>query len=154
MNYLFDNKNKAEQLHALLKEWLHTPYRHWCGVKREGCDCIHFIIRILEEFKYGPFHIPQYARDWNRHNKEELLLNEITKQIINKGSGTFGNKDTPVNGDILLYKFGNTISHVGFFFDAHVYQAINSVGVERIHWKDKTWFKRRRFNLRMVEQCQ
>lgn len=143
--------DKPERLHALAKvlnEWEGTPYAHWTGVKQGGCDCIHFVTRVLEELGVDTWQIPWYPKDWNLHNSEELLLNGM------KADPNFleVDVDAPEDGDIVLFKFGKTCSHSGFYLDEHVYQAITDIGVERRHWQDPQWYKRRRHAFRVMEE--
>jgi cell wall-associated NlpC family hydrolase len=146
--FYFDSQEKQQELKTILDSWIRTPYRHWAGVKGMGTDCIHFVIRVMEETKAvnRKINIPRYPRDWHLHNTEERLLNGILKQL----NVDEINVDCPINGDIVLFQFGKTVSHAGIFFNNHVYQAINDVGVEKIHWKEKMWHKRRRHAFRMV----
>ena len=146
MKYFNESEENLRKLKQSLDEWKGTPYKHWCGVKGQGCDCIHFVARVYEEMGYGPFDIKPYPRDWNLHNEEELLFNGILKQLPCDVLPI----DIPLqNGDVILYKFGKTISHSGIYFNEEVYQALTDMRVEKLHWKDKRWFKRMKYILRV-----
>lgn len=140
MKYFFEDIEKQNQLKSILKEWEGTPYRHWAGVKQGGCDCIHFVARVLEEFGFGPFQIPKYPKDWHCHNYEELLLNGIRIQLENEIE--LVNINNPMNGDILLYRFKKVISHAGIYYTNYVYQSLDDIGVQKRIWKDTKWRKR------------
>ena len=145
--YYFQNIERQNKLKEVMEPWIGTPFRHWSGVKQGGCDCIHFIVRVLEEMGLGPFKVPRYNKDWHLHNMDELLMDGI-KSHLNIEEVSF---DNPMNGDIMLFQFGKTNSHSAIYFDKHLYQAINGIGVERIHWMDTTWHKRKRLSMRIVE---
>jgi len=146
MEYFFGDTGRQRELKRILDEWRGTPYRHWAGVKGLGCDCIHFIVRVLEELGLGPFTVPRYARDWHMHNSEELLFDGITNGLEQEEVGFA----SPMNGDIMLFQFGKAISHSAIYYDKYLYQAINNVGVEKINWMDNKWHKRKRFNFRIL----
>lgn len=144
MDY-FADISKQKALKTSLDEWMGTPYRHWAGVKGEGCDCVHFIVRVLEELGLGPIKIPHYHSDWHIHNSEELLLSGFRKTSFEKGLKVreFPVDTEPINGDIVLYRFGRTASHSAIYYDGYVYQSINGVGVMRLRYLDKQWYKRK-----------
>lgn len=150
MAYYFDSKERQEELFRVLESWRvpKTPYRHWCGVKGKGADCLHFMVRVLEETKaIAPIKIPRYVNDWHEHNSEEVLLGVLrghpkTVEVC---------KDDLVNGDVKVYHFGKVCSHVAIYFDGLVYQAVNGVGVRRIEWLDPMFHKRVRYAFRIVK---
>lgn len=148
MKSFFGNSERLEALRKTLQEWQGTPYVHFAGVKGAGCDCIHFVAKVLEELGAGETRIPWYPKDWHLHSGEELLLNGF------KGDPRFFEIDVNSieDGDIVLFKFGKTCSHCGFYLDDHVYQAITDIGVERRHWRDQHWYKRRRHAFRVVKK--
>lgn len=150
MSYYFEEVEKQEALKAALDAWLGTPYRHWAGVKGEGCDCIHFVVRVFEELGLGPFKIQRYNKDWHIHNTAELLLQGFREQF----EGDVVMEELPAStnpfvGDIILYHFGKVTSHSAIYYDNHVYQSITGLGVERRHYYDKSWFKRIRTIMRL-----
>ena len=146
MKYFFEDQQKQIELKRVLDEWRGTPFRHWAGVKNQGCDCIHFVTKVFEELGLGPFKIPRYNKDWHLHNMDELLLDGIVSQLLYDDVGF----DSPLNGDLMLFKFGKTNSHSAIYYDDHLYQSINDIGVERIHWMDNRWHKRKRFCFRIL----
>ena len=114
-----------------------------------GCDCIHFVTAVMTEIGVKPiqgYEIQQYPRDWHVHNNEELLLNGILHQMNVVPMPL----TEPMNGDIFLFRFGRVCSHCGIYYNDHVYQAINRIGVKSIHFLDKTWHKRKRYNFRIL----
>ena len=146
MKHYFEDIEKQEALKTALDGWMGTPYRHWAGVKGEGVDCIHFIVRVLEEVGLGHIKVTRYNADWHIHNNEELLLQGFRDHFE---AEEFSPDTEPMNGDVVLYKFGRTASHSAIYYDNHVYQSINGIGVMRLRWLDKQWHKRKFIILRL-----
>lgn len=149
MDY-FGSVERQKTLKKLLESWLGTPFRHHCGVKGLGCDCIHFVVRIAEESQFLVGHkdlIPDYPKDWHIHNTRELLKEEIEKNANVKKVELFELK----NGDLILSHFGKASSHIGFYFDGYVYQALNKIGVRKINFTDKFFRSHMKFAYRMLE---
>lgn len=151
MKYFFEDIENQKKLKKILDEWVGTPWRHRCGVKGKGADCIHFVARVLEELGLLIWRdglIPDYAPDWHLHNTRELLKDALEKEV----RGEWVNIENPMNGDILLSHYAKAASHAGFYFDGYVYQAIrlrNKGGVFKITIND-LYFKRNiKFNYRV-----
>ena len=118
-------------------------------MKGLGCDCIHFVARVLEEMgvlKWRKDLIPDYPPDWHIHNTRSLLIERAEKEFNVEHVGF----DSPMNGDIMVYHFGKTAAHAGFYFDGLLYQAITDIGVQMVPWYDKNWFSKKRHNLRLL----
>ena len=140
MTDYFESLEKQKQLKRILDEWLGTPFRHRCGVKGLGCDCIHFVARVFEELGYLVWRkdlIPNYPKDWHIHNTREILIEEILK-----AGGKRVQLSDLINGDVVLYHFGKASSHAGIYFDSYVYQALDRVGVRKIRFS-KNYLKAR-----------
>lgn len=148
--YYFEDIERQKKLKISLDEWLGTPFRHHCGVKGFGCDCIYFVACILEEMNLlilTKKTIPDYPKDWHLHNTRELLEEGLFKTLnIEKVD-----LDSLSNGDIILSHFGRAASHAGIYFDGYVYQALNDIGVRKINFNDKKFRKRMRFAYRILE---
>ena len=148
MNY-FDDPAKQLELKRILGEWLGTPFRHHCGVKGLGCDCIHFVARVFEEMgrlKWRKNLIPDYPKDWHLHNTRELLLERLIKEL----PVVPADLAAPMNGDILLSHYGQAASHAAIYFDGHVYQAVNDIGVCRICFSDSVFRRQMKFAYRLT----
>ena len=144
--YFFDDPERRAELGREMEAWVGTPFRHWAGVKGRGCDCIHFVARVLEHFGLGPFRIQRYHKDWHLHRANELLLEGIRDQLDHI-------EVTPAeiqDGDLVLYQFGQAFSHGGIFFQGCVYQAVTGAGVVCLGWDDPQWRKRVRLVIRPV----
>lgn len=137
MIYYFEDPEKQRALERILEEWVGTPFRHHCGVKGRGVDCIHFGVRVLEETGAVPVRswgIPKYVKDWHLHNAKELLYEGLC------ASGRFIElpMDTEkMNGDVILYKFGRVTSHLAIYCNGHVYNSVTNLGVLKMNIQDQ-----------------
>lgn len=148
--YYFSDPERVQILKRVLDSWVGTPYRHWCGVKGEGCDCVHFVARVMEEIGYvkkGALKIPWYDRDWHLHHCEELLFAGVKKYLVLQ--------EVPVknllDGDLLLFRFGRAMAHSAFYLDGHIYHAVNRIGVLRAPICDAKMHRCKK-NLRLCEK--
>ena len=151
MKYYFEDINEQIKLYPILEAWLDTPFRHKCGVKGIGTDCIHFVARVFQEMglvKWKKDLIPHYPIDWHLHNTREMLAEGIERTLnVEK----FTDLTTPkMNGDILLFHFGKAASHASIFFDDYVYQALTDIGVKKIHISDRLLKRQMRFMYRIL----
>lgn len=143
--YLFDDQENQKRLKEELEGWVGTPFRHWCGVKGEGCDCIHLVQRVLRQFGKGPLTVQHYTPDWHLHNTMELLFEGIAKTVdIERVS-----LEDLRTGDIVLFKYGKTMSHCAWFVDGYLYHALYGSRVVKTTWRDKMWNKRARLAMRV-----
>ena len=137
------------ELGRVLEEWKNTPFRHHCGVKGCGTDCIHFVLRVLQEVGAvppGEIILPEYPKDWHLHRKEEWLLPEVKRLLNVEEVALF----LPIDGDIFLYKYGHVCSHASIYYDGRLYQSLTRVGVKRLAFADRTWHKRKKHSFRVV----
>lgn len=148
MRDLFDNKEKQNKLKIILDSWEDTPFKHHCGVKNKGCDCIHFVARVFEELGLLTLNkVPDYPRDWHLHNTRELLSEAVIKYL----SVEKVNLNNLKNGDIILSHYGKASSHAAIYFDGYVYQSIINIGVCKINFEDRKFKKRMKFAYRIKE---
>lgn len=118
--------------------WIGTPYHCMGKLKGVGVDCGQILIEVygnvgmIEKFDSG-----YYPIDFNLHsNNEDYLgfIKQYAKQV-----------ETPQNGDIVLYKFGRTISHSGIIIDVEnkrIVHALMGSGVVINRWDDGELNKR------------
>lgn len=145
--YLFNDITLQQELKLELDSWLHTPYRHHCGVKNLGCDCLHLVIRVLENLKiWSDIKIPDYSTDWHLHKTKELLRDGVLKYAKTE----LVSLSKFLNGDLILLHYGKASSHIGIFYDSYLYQALNAVGVCKINMKDRMITKRLSFAYRLL----
>lgn len=143
-----------ERVQALSKElsaWEGTPFRHRCGVKGLGVDCIHMVCHVLINLGAVPAnimrHVPGYPRDWHLHKRNTLLQDMIEKHLDVRQVPIAEMKD----GDIVIYRFGRSNSHAAIYCGGKIYQAVEGSGVTRSSASDKQWNKRIRRVYRLGE---
>jgi hypothetical protein len=51
-------------------------------------------------------------------------------------------KSNPINGDLLLYKFGLATSHPAIYFDGKICHSIIGTGAQRMNFKETRFVKR------------
>lgn len=149
MKYYFEDQEKQKQLKVVLDEWLDTPFRHHCGVKGLGTDCIQFVARVFEEmgiltWKKNLF--PNYAYDIHLHKATGLLTEGIEKNFNVEKC----NLKSPMNGDIILFHIGHDEAHVAIYFDGYIYQSLTSIGVCKIIFTDRIFNKKMVFLYRIL----
>lgn len=88
------------------RSWIGTPWHHRARVKGAGVDCLQFVVGVFaacglcDDLDTG-----YYGQDWMWHRNDELILDGL-RQYAHE-------VETPSLGDIVVYKFGRTFSHVG-----------------------------------------
>ena len=137
----FSSTEKQNQLEEILYSWLGTPFKHWRGVKQNGCDCIHFVVRVFEEIGYfkKPIKIPWYERDWHLHRSDDKLTDGILKHF--RKIKKIDNFDF-YNGDIVLFQFGRTTSHAAIYYQGSFFQSLVQGGIQKTCAYDENWVKR------------
>jgi cell wall-associated NlpC family hydrolase len=91
--------------------WLGTPYHHHGDVKGVGVDCAMLLVRVYSAVGLTPPQLDPrpYAYDWHMHRSEERYLNTVMQ---------FADQvDTPLPGDITLWRFGRAFSHAAIMTD-------------------------------------
>lgn len=98
-----------EQRQAVVDEarsWLRTPYINCGDVKGVGVDCAMLLVRVYCDLGLVPAFDPRpYSPDWFLHRDEEKYLGWIKDYAEPV--------DDPQPGDVVLFKFGRTVSHGG-----------------------------------------
>lgn len=159
--YWFDNDpRRAAALATELEGWAGTPYRHHCGVKGLGADCIHLVCHVLVNVGAIPGsvlrHVPDYPRDWHLHRQNTLLQDMIEKYLlvervsIDMASAGFV-EGVLIDGDIVVYRFGRSNSHAAVYCRGAIFQAIEGVGVASASLSDRQWHSRIRRVYRLLQ---
>jgi NlpC/P60 family putative phage cell wall peptidase len=100
-----DQAIRAEAL-----SWQGTPFRHMCGLKHIGVDCIHLVEAVLRAVGLlgADAIVPSYSPDWHLHQRRELLLEGLRQHC--------DEVEPPYQvGDILVWRYGRTASHCGLY---------------------------------------
>lgn len=155
--YFYEDVEKIVELRRILAEWEHTPYRHRCGVKGLGADCIHFVARVLEELgllKWRKNLVPDYPRDWHMHNTRELLLENLLRkvrgEILSGAPAGMLDRGEVQNGDIILSHYGQAASHAAIYYEGYLWQALDGAGVVKIHHSDRAQRRQMKYIYRIT----
>lgn len=161
MKWFFEDEARVLILQAELDSWLRTPYRHLSGVKGFGCDCIHFVVRVFENpelgvVPYGSIRVPKYNKDWHLHNSDELLYKglkahpklEELPMALDESGNLFA--DDFMEGDILLLKYGKTMSHGAVYSRGRMYHSMDKIGVTKASITDDRYTWRRKAAFRVL----
>lgn len=94
--------------------WRKTPYVHLAAVKGAGVDCAMLLVEVYRQ-PLGPVPLDYdprpYSPDWYLHQSEERYL---------LGMGEFARQIELADAkpaDILMYRFGRTVSHGAIIVD-------------------------------------
>jgi cell wall-associated NlpC family hydrolase len=88
------------------RKWVGTPYRHCGDILGVGVDCAMLLLRVYVDLGLVDAFDPRpYPTDWHLHRSEELYVNQLLEHTVEV--------DTPLPGDIAVWKAGRTFSHGG-----------------------------------------
>ena len=150
MTNFFDEEN-LKKLETILNSWENTPYRHHCGVKGRGADCVHFVGRVLEElkiFRWRESLVPDYPRDWHLHNTREALLENLMREI----PGRLIELSEIQDGDLVFSHYGKAASHAAIFYKGYLWQSLTDIGVVKINLNDQNMKKNLKYAYRVEKK--
>ncbi|SIN89263.1 peptidase [Vannielia litorea] len=90
----------GEQVVALARGWIGTPYRHQASCKGAGCDCLGLLRGVWREL-WGeePEAVPAYSRDWSEPAREEALWAAARRHLVEKPACA-----PDAAGDVILFR--------------------------------------------------
>ncbi len=92
------------------RSWLGTPYHHQGRVKGAGVDCAMILIEVYHACGLMPNIDPTpYPQDWHFHRNDERYLGWVKDYAEEV--------ETPLPGDVVLFKFARCVSHGGIVLD-------------------------------------
>jgi cell wall-associated NlpC family hydrolase len=101
---------QREAVIAEAKTWLGTPWRHMQRLKGVGVDCANLPADVYEKCGVIDHLEADYPRQWMLHRKQDRFIEWIV--FAGGREITF---DELLPGDLILWKFGLTYSHSGFW---------------------------------------
>lgn len=136
-------------LKNILSPWLGTPYRHATGLAGAGADCLQFVLRVLWESGRIPALpvTPEYPADWHKHQDDGRLLKGLLELLP-----AYELIARPQDGDLFLFKFGRSVSHVAIFSRGYIWHAVRGIGVVATPWPTVPWSSRLRHQLRIKDE--
>lgn len=98
---------KRQDIVAITRSWIGTPYHHQESLKGEGCDCLGLLRGVWREF-YGeenPEQMPNYSPSWGDHRTDDPLMMIAKKYFVEV--------EEPKEGDLLLFRMrrGMAVKH-------------------------------------------
>lgn len=155
----FANQENAKKLGDELEEWIGTPYKHYCNIKKRGVDCALFLatvfinLKILKILDYE-----YYSKDWHKHSKANIFLNNFEHNVCKNLAENLKIERIEISlspveaGDWLMFaSHCKQINHSAIYIgDNKIVHAIQRRGV--IIDKLKTWkpFMKRTYRLYYV----
>lgn len=99
-----------DQVIALARQWLGTPYHDQASLKGVGCDCLGLARGVWRDL-HGPepFPIPPYSRDWGETGDREVLAKGAARLMLPVAV------EARQSGDLLLFRMRPSAiaKHVG-----------------------------------------
>lgn len=89
---------EREDIVAIARGWIGTPYRHQASLKGVGCDCLGLVRGVWREL-HGtePELPPPYAADWGQATGRETLAEAASRHLIPVTDRSL------LSGDVLLF---------------------------------------------------
>ena len=135
----FESKERQGKLEKAIDAWEGTPFHHYSSVLGVGVDCNHYVLNV---YRLAGLDIkvtfPIYSADRHLHVAQEVLLGYVEKVECL----TMVDISNPMNGDLLLYKFGKATSHPAIYFDGYICHSVIKIGVHKMNFKEKKYLKR------------
>lgn len=107
-------QGSAEQIVALARGWIGTPYCHQASCRGAGTDCLGLVRGVWREvFGAEPEHVPAYSMDWSEPEGDERLWRAALRHLHLQPEWI----EAP--GDVLLFRMraGSVAKHVGIAAD-------------------------------------
>jgi NlpC/P60 family putative phage cell wall peptidase len=106
---------RPEQIVALARGWIGTPYQHQASLRHVGCDCLGLLRGVWRDL-YGPepFVPPVYSADWSESIRQETLAQAARDHLIEIALTDIG------AGDVLLFRWRDNLpaKHCGILTGA------------------------------------
>ncbi len=102
--------NDGDDVVAVARGWLGTPYRHQASCRGAGADCLGLVRGVWRELIGAePEAVPAYTSDWSEPSRTEDLLAAAARNFVpmERGEAT--------QGDIVVMRMrdGAVAKHVG-----------------------------------------
>jgi len=103
--------SRAEEIVALARAWIGTPYRHQASCRGAGTDCLGLLRGVWREvLGPEPEAVPGYTPDWSEPGRSEEMLAAAGRHLVAVDPGEAGPGDVVV----LRMREGSVAKHVGF----------------------------------------
>ena len=136
----FDDMIAAQKLLAEVEEWKGTPFVPFNNTKRAGVDCVQLAAQLMVECGViDGYDFGRYSLDFAAHTGREL----ITEWLGESARFEFLAKAAPKLGDVVVFKVGRAIAHVGVMVNGVDFvHSIQGRTVRISQLNDSTWSAR------------
>lgn len=100
----------TDQVVAVARAWIGTPYVHQASVRGFGTDCLGLILGVWREVLSDvPERVPPYTMDWSEPQGEERLMAACRTHLRTKSV------EDEAEGDVILFRMrvGSVAKHLG-----------------------------------------
>lgn len=133
---------RGDEIAAVARLWIGTPYRHQASLRSVGCDCLGLVRGVWRDcLGDEPEAAPAYSPDWAEATGEEALADAAFRHLVEV-------KDHAVSaGDVLLFRWKPHLpaKHAGIATSAstmvHAQDGVSVTEVALSPW----WVKRLAF---------
>ena len=89
-----------EEIVAIARRWIGTPYHHQMSVQGVGCDCLGLVRGVWRDL-YGsePQQVPAYSLDWAEASATETLLTAARTHFVEIP------RQQAMAGDVAVFRF-------------------------------------------------
>lgn len=98
-----------EQVVAIARAWIGTPYRHQASVRGAGADCLGLLRGIWREVcGPEPVSVPSYTADWAEPSGQEVLMQAAMAWLL-------PGETSVAPGEVILFRMreGGIAKHLG-----------------------------------------
>lgn len=151
----FSTEQRIEALLASFKRWKGTPFwgNSMSPGPKGGVSCQKLVEAILRDCGFNPPRTPDVAMNHGRYAGEmESVVVPFLESMEREGLGFIlpATHTVPIIGDILGFKIGKSIHHVGIFSgDGQFFHVIDGETAGFANLSDPTWFSRLRVLFRL-----
>lgn len=130
---------QSDEIVAIARTWIGTPYHHQAGLKGIGCDCLGLVRGVYGEVMgEEPEAPPPYTPDWAEATGRETLIEAAARHLepVSKGEA--------LPGDILIFRFtpSSMAKHAGILVTPErMVHAYSGRAVVEVHLGP--WWQRR-----------
>lgn len=98
---------ERDEVIAVARSWIGTPFHNNAGLKGIGVDCAHFLACVFQEAGVVErFEVERYSPQWFLHRDEERFM----RVVMQKAKREIGEAEAQ-KADIVLYKLGRLYAH-------------------------------------------
>lgn len=106
----------VEDVVAIARTWIGTPYQHQASTRGVACDCLGLIRGIWRERHGGEPEVPPpYTPDWGEGGGQEVLMDAAMRHLV-----PVARHADWLPGDVLLFRMraGAVAKHLGILSEA------------------------------------